>query len=233
MPKLTAKPPKLRRHASGQGVVTFANKDWYMGRWPNKSRPPKHVVENYQRFLGEHFHSEMYLPDAGQNEVSVTEAIAAYWSFAKRRYTKNGQPTSEVGLVKSALRSLRELYGSTQAAEFGPLKLQALRDHIARNEDLTRGVLNRKIGRIKRCFRWLKNNEVIPSNVYDSIRDVEGLRRGEGGLREPQAIQPVPDEVVQQTLPYLPEVVADMVQLQRRTGMRPGEVVIVRPCDVE
>jgi hypothetical protein len=37
-------------------------------------------------------------------------------------------------------------------------------------------------------------------------------------------VRPVDDEVVEATLPYLPEIVADMVRLQRLTGARPGEV---------
>ena len=50
---------------------------------------------------------------------------------------------------------------------------------------------------------------------------------------ETAPIQPVSDEHVDQVLPYLPEVVRDMVQLQRLTGMRPGELVIMRPADVD
>ncbi len=34
-------------------------------------------------------------------------------------------------------------------------------------------------------------------------------------------------------LPYLTVPVRAMVQIQRLTGMRPGEVVILRPCDIE
>jgi integrase len=43
----------------------------------------------------------------------------------------------------------------------------------------------------------------------------------------------VADEVVDATLPHLPEVVADMVRFQRLTGCRPAEVCLVRPCDVD
>ncbi len=35
------------------------------------------------------------------------------------------------------------------------------------------------------------------------------------------------------TLPHLSLVVANMVRLQQLTGMRPNEVCIVRPCDVD
>jgi integrase len=37
-------------------------------------------------------------------------------------------------------------------------------------------------------------------------------------------VLPVPDATVAVTLPHLPPVVADMVRVQRLTGMRPGEV---------
>ena len=40
-------------------------------------------------------------------------------------------------------------------------------------------------------------------------------------------------EVVNTTLPYLPALVADMLLFQRLTGARPGEVCILRPCDIE
>ena len=44
---------------------------------------------------------------------------------------------------------------------------------------------------------------------------------------------PVPEADIQATLPHLPEIVADMILLQRLTGARPGEVCILRPCDID
>ncbi|MEO0531929.1 MAG: hypothetical protein AAF266_15345 [Planctomycetota bacterium] len=44
---------------------------------------------------------------------------------------------------------------------------------------------------------------------------------------------PVSDADVAATLPHLPVVVADMVRVQRLTGMRPGEVLELRPCDLD
>jgi integrase len=43
----------------------------------------------------------------------------------------------------------------------------------------------------------------------------------------------VADNVVEATLPHLSPIVADMIRLQRLTGMRPAEVCLMRPCDVE
>jgi integrase len=43
----------------------------------------------------------------------------------------------------------------------------------------------------------------------------------------------VEDSIVDATLPVLPDIVADMVRLQRLTGARPAEVCMLRPCDVD
>ena len=51
--------------------------------------------------------------------------------------------------------------------------------------------------------------------------------------RETAPVLPVDDAVVDATLPHMPAVVADMVRLQRCTGMRPAEVCMIRPCDLD
>jgi len=43
----------------------------------------------------------------------------------------------------------------------------------------------------------------------------------------------VADECVSAILPYVTPQIATMIELQRLTGMRPGEVVVMRPCDLD
>ena len=45
-------------------------------------------------------------------------------------------------------------------------------------------------------------------------------------------MKPISDADILATLEHLPEVVADMVQLQRLTGARPGEICDIRPGDI-
>ena len=75
--------------------------------------------------------------------------------------------------------------------------------------------------------------ELAPPSVYEGLRAVSGLKRGRTEAREPEPIIPVPEEALQATLPYLPEVVASMVLVQRATGCRPGEVLAMRPRDID
>ncbi len=44
---------------------------------------------------------------------------------------------------------------------------------------------------------------------------------------------PVSSEIVEKTVPYLRPIVRDMVRLQLLTGMRPGEICKLRPCDID
>ncbi|MGI9326732.1 MAG: hypothetical protein ACR2PZ_16050, partial [Pseudomonadales bacterium] len=62
---------------------------------------------------------------------------------------------------------------------------------------------------------------------------VEGLKKGRTEARETPPVLPVDDETVEATLEHLPQVVADMVRLQRLTAARPAEICIIRPCDID
>ena len=75
--------------------------------------------------------------------------------------------------------------------------------------------------------------ELIPPSVYHGLQAVPGLKKGRTEAADHAPVEPVPEGDIQATLPHLSLVVADMVRLQRLTGCRPGEVCILRPCDVD
>jgi integrase len=98
---------------------------------------------------------------------------------------------------------------------------------------VSRGVVNHRMARIRRVFKWAVAEELVPPTVYQGLAAVEGLRKGRTAAREPEPIEPVKVEVINATLPHLPVVVADMVHFQKFTGCRPAEVCTIRPCDVD
>lgn len=49
----------------------------------------------------------------------------------------------------------------------------------------------------------------------------------------PSPVKPVEDQHVDATLPYVTPHVSAMIQVQRLTGMRPDDVVSMRPCDID
>ena len=64
-----------------------------------------------------------------------------------------------------------------------------------------------------------------------SIGPGNTLKKGRCKARETPGVRCVDDATITKTLPQLPEIIADMVQVQRLTGARPGEVCSMRPCD--
>jgi len=95
------------------------------------------------------------------------------------------------------------------ADEFGPLALKAVRQHMIEVEGLSRNVINQRINRIRRIFKWAVSEQLIPPSIFEGLRAVDGLRRGRSNARETEPITPVADEWVELTKQFLPPIVAD------------------------
>jgi integrase len=226
MPKLSSSVPRCRFHkGTGQSVVRLQGRDIYLGK-----RGSAASKEAYKRFVAEwseHGGKLVGSPHA----TTVTEVVIAYAKFATTYYRKDGKPTNEVRMIKSAIKIARQLYGRTPAIKFGPLAPKACRAKMI-EQDWSRHHTNKQVGRVKRMFKWATENEMIPGTVCEALRCVAGLKRGRSEAREGRKVTPISDADIIATIEQLPKVVADMVQLQRLTGARPGEICDIRPGDV-
>ncbi len=233
MPKRNGHVPSYRLHKpSGQARVIVNGKHVYLGTYGSpESR------ENYARVIAQMNSGQEAAPCATRSPdmraLSISELILAYWQFAQSYYSKDGQPTKELECMREALRPLRKLFGHTRAADFGARSLKTVRQHMIDEQDLCRNVVNRRIGRIKRVFKWAVAEELVPPSAYHALQTVAGLRFGRTNARETQPVKPVDDEHVELVLPFLTPHVAAMVRVQRLTGMRPGDVVKMRPMDID
>ena len=218
--------PSYRCHKStGQAVVTINGRDIYLGKWNSAASKSE-----YDRLIAEFLANGRQL--RSESDPAVVEILNAYRKFAEQYYRKNGEVTREYGCIKEALKIVRELYGRKLANDFGPLALKAVRPRMVDN-GWSRGYINKSIGRIRRCFKWAVENELVRRDMYHGLMAVSGLRKGRSEAREPDPVMPVDDVIVQATLPHLTCVVADMVRFQRITGCRPQDVCNLRPCDVD
>lgn len=235
MPRLPGKVPSYCRHkASGRAVVRIDGKDFYLGEFGSEES-----FAEYERLIGEWRVSRTrlavrphLLSQTATPALTVAELLLQYREFARGYYSKDGSPTKEYVEMGLALRPVRELFANLLARDFGPLALQAVRQHMI-EQDLSRGVINNRIHRIKRCFRWAVSEERVPPSVYEGLRAVPGLKKYRSTARETDPVQPVPDEDVEAVLPHVAPQVAAMIRLQRLTGMRPGEAVLMRSCEID
>lgn len=158
--------------------------------------------------------------------------IVAYLRHCETYYRDpSGERSLEIPNIKYALVPLRELYGSTPAAAFGPLALQAVRDHMVRS-GLARPTVNARIHRVRRAFRWAASLEMVPGSVVHALGTVASLKQGRTAAPEPEDVTPAPIEHVEAVLPLLSRPVAAMVKVQLLTGCRVGEVLAMRRRDI-
>jgi integrase len=199
----------------------------------------------YLRIITEMTANGGQLPQAnpsGPSNLTVNEVLARWWLHAKQHYRNpDGSPKTELHSFRYALRPLGYLYGDTPAKEFGPLALKAVRQLFikgyehpehGKQKPWSRKALNRQVTRIKTFFGWAESEQLVPPATVHALRTVRGLHRGHAGVKERGEVLPVPEADLEATLAVLNPIVRGLAEVQLWTGARPGEVVLLRPCDL-
>src|SRR5262249_19750422 len=143
-------------------------------------------------------------PQAAADALTVNVLLVKYWHWAEEHYRDaEGKPSRELENIKDALRPLRRLYGDLAAAAFGPLALRAVQQDMIRS-GLARTVVNARLNRIRRAFKWASSFELLPVAVYEALRTVPGLQRGRCAAREAPPVGTVAVEHVRAAQRHMP-----------------------------
>ena len=220
--------PKLRHHKpTGQGYVVLNGKYIFFGPYGDPD-----VTEQYHRAIAEWVANGRQLQKTPE-EITINELLARFWVYAEGYYRDAaGNPTREMDNIQFALRPLCNLYGNTKAVEFGPRALKTVRNHMI-DKGWCRNYVNKGTCRIKSLFKWAAAEEILSGSIYHTLSTVPGLKRGRGTVRESEPVKPAPQEHVDAIEPYVSRQVWAMVQLQLLTAARSGEIVTMRPCDID
>jgi integrase len=218
-----SKPSYLLHRATGQARVRIGGKDHYLGEYGSGESK-----QRYEQIIADWLTGQ----DPRRSLLKIEDLAISFCEWGKEYYRRaDGTPTGELRNIQEALEPLIKLFGNTLVRDFGPLRLKSVR-----NEMISRGWcrthVNHQIGRIKHLFAWGTENEIVPPSVYEGVRAVAALRAGRTSARKAEPIKPVAESVVLTLLPHLTTVLQAMIRLQLLCGMRPGEVCIVRPCDI-
>lgn len=219
--------PSFKLHkATGQAYAVFESKRRYFGRHElpeSKARYDQAVAE----WLA---NGRCARVDA--HDLTIVELVNAF----RRRCESESIDKRDAGHFKAAWTPIVELYGDTPAAAFGPLKLKAVRERLIAGPrgNRSRRYVNGLAKRIRYIFKWAVAEELVPASVLEALRAVAGLRPGKGGEAvETEPVKPVPQEHIDAIRPYLSKQVEAIIDLQLLTAARPGELVIMRPIDID
>jgi len=230
MPRKPGIPKYCLHKASGRAVVRIDGFDHYLGVYGSEESKA-----NYDRLIAE------WLARGRQSNVdqvdelppTINEIIVTFWEHALVHYRKpDGTHTQEIVTLKQAIKPLAHLYGELQGEEFGPRALKAVRQKMVES-GWCRSHINKQISRIKSIFRWSAEEEMVSGSVYHALRAVRGLQKGRTEAPESEPVRPVPDADIEAIHPYVSRQVWALIQLQLFTGARPGELIRLRPTDIE
>ena len=168
--------------------------------------------------------SNISVPIQTNAKLTVAELVAMFLEWGKSHYVKNGKPTGANDQYYHASIELVKEYGHYVVTSFTQRELIALRNSMNVGGLLSRKTINDRLTRIKRIFNWGVSEGHYGCEIAKNLEYVETIRKGCTVLPERPKRKPVADSIVEATLPHLPPLVADMVAIQRFSGMRPSEV---------
>jgi integrase len=256
MARKTGAMPKVSIHSVSQNArVRFGGKTYWLGRSPAGKVTPEQLAKA-SRLWHEYVAGELGQALAPSPTVAAAPAHAAaptpqvtepepkadgitlaalgvrYLDWAEGYYrTADGGTTSSVDGIRMALKALFP-FSDLPAATFGPKMLKQVQEMLVR-EGRPRVTVNRTVKTLRRLFKWAAAEELVPAEVWRSLEAVAPLQKGRTTAPEVPKVVEVADAVVEATLPHLGRILGTMVQVQRLTGARPGEVCLMRPADID
>jgi hypothetical protein len=156
--------PKYQIHkASGRACVWWQGKRHYLG-----AAQSAESIEKYNRFIEEVAKSRgKYTPQKPKvssskevTAITVNDIMAAYLTNKRDLISEK-----EFENTVYSFKPLRKLYGHTSAEHFGPKALKLVRQ-VMIDDGFARKVINQRIGRIKRLFKFAVAEELLSPTVY-------------------------------------------------------------------
>ena len=163
-------------------------------------------------------------PTTRVKSLTVDEIAGGWIAHCEIYYRrKDGTQTGEAWGCMNACRILRKIYGNRPAAELQHADMLAVRDALIRT-GIARVTVNRYMERIKRLWRWALDEGLISATQKAELTQVQNLKPNRSEAPETTPVRPVDNDVVDATCALFCENTADMIRVQRLTGMRPGEI---------
>lgn len=199
--------PSYRKHtASKQAIVTLRGKTYYLGKYGTAESKRKYdeLISDYLKQRGQPYPPVRSNSPSAASNLTVVEACDRYLAHVQSRFEHSRHAKAMLSHVKALMQVLLKLYENERAAAFGPLELlETRRAMIAL--DWSRSYVNSQIAKLCRMYKWLVTQSLVPETTYRALKLVEGLRKGEEGVRETKPVRSVADKIVDATIPHLPE----------------------------
>ena len=237
------RPPKFCHHKGtdrGYSTDPRTKKEIWFGPWGLAS-----TKQAYLRWVAELLTEEVAPRLPTEHEPVVADLVNAMikHSISYYRDPTTGKPTSQLGVIKSALKEL-DLYLEMKIKDFKPSVLVAVRAAImnrdimpqsegTKKKKLCISSVNNAIVKIRQMFKLGVGWELVPVEIYQALACVQHLNwRTAPTLRNPDKITPVPLEYIDLIMPHLKPLYQALLKVHMDTGMRVKELCSMRWSEI-
>lgn len=231
--------PAYLFHISGQGRVVLAGQDFYLG---------KHgTPESYARYyaLLAEYNANGKTAPADPRKQAATERLAdtailvkhITADFCARVLPGYGENQEIANRYRNLCQLIDQEAGEMPADQFGPRKLEAIRDIFLKQGIGSRGRPNcrRQANELTRNVITIVEHgvsrELVGPDRIVALRALAPIKRGHG--RDNPKRTGVALGTVKATLPHLTPTASAMVRLQFATAMRPSEMFRMTPAMID
>lgn len=214
-------PPRIYHHKlSGRARVCIDGTFVSLGPYGSEEamRAYQEIVSRYEKDK-----------TIARSPYMVGELAVRFLEHAATYYSEEGKERQSYAY---ALKPLTDMYDDLAVSDFGPLKLKAVRMHMV-EAGLSRGVINQRIERIRRVFKWGVSEEIVTPSVYDALCSVQRLRKNTTGVTETERGKLPTRGDLEKILPHCSKTVRAMLEVQWITGMRCKELRKMQWCEIE
>ncbi|TWT56514.1 tyrosine-type recombinase/integrase [Allorhodopirellula solitaria] len=241
MPRKRSEQPAYSYHTSGQARVRLGHEVFYLG----KHGSPESYARYYS-LLAEYNANGKQAPEKAEDEgeaeaVRLADSVVRVKhitaDFRARVLPLHESNPANQSKYANLCDFLDERHGDEPAEEFGPRKLEAMRDVLIargigkKHRPNSRPYANDQARKIIKIIEHGVSRELVSPERIVALRSLPPLRRGQA--RENPKRKGVSLETVQATLPHLTSTAAAMVRLQLATAMRPSEMFSMTPSMID
>jgi integrase len=218
-------PPVPHSHrASGQERVRVNGHDVYLG--PIGSPEAKRA---YALLLVRLAAQEAPEPARTTTELTVAEVVLRWDEEALLRYDPAGDEPYQ---FRRALGPLLVVCGTLPIGQLSLVRLEDTRDEMVRR-GWSRGVVNRRIRRIRQVVRWAERRGHVPAGTWAALAALGPLPRGDRRCPEAPRRKAVAWADLAATCRQADRRIRAMLLLGWYTGMRPGETRRMRAGEID
>lgn len=172
-------------------------------------------------------------PYLADRQLTIRELWERFDAHAAEYYRHpDGRPTGARAVFAQAMGEVLERFGDLRAESMCPQLLIEAREAMI-ERDLAITTINAWVPKIRQVFRWAAAQSLVPLEVWRSLTTVDALKAGRCKARVPEKVQPAAEAAIWGVVSHAGPVLAAMIKVQYWSGCRPGELIAMRPVDVD